>query len=96
MCMQEINDIVSWRDDMSVIGICCQHDGISFKMQKMPLVIQECRNIKHYKMCTETVAKAKRILEFDTVPFIVVLGEDGNMIKKGNRKNIPLAEFIFM
>jgi hypothetical protein len=97
MCMQELNDIVTWRDDTSVIGICCQHEaGISFTMQEMPPVIQECKNIKHYEMCKETVAKAKSILEFGAVPYLVVLAEDGSMIKKGNRKKIPMADFIFM
>jgi hypothetical protein len=94
--MQELNDIVSWRDDTSVIGVCCQHDGISFEMKEMPPVVQDCKNIKHYKMRTETVVKAKSILQFGAVPYLVVLAQDGSTMKKGNKNKIPMADFIFM
>mmetsp|Transcript_15969 Transcript_15969/g.17743 ORF Transcript_15969/g.17743 Transcript_15969/m.17743 type:complete len:129 (+) Transcript_15969:231-617(+) len=50
------------------------------------------QNISHYYMDFESKEEAKRSLEFNSVPFYVMLDEHGNIIQKGGEKQVSFKK----
>ena len=51
-------------------------------------------NVDHYHMGAEFKEKAKVELGFKSVPFLVVLNEQGNIIASGSPKQIDLEKIV--
>ena len=71
-------------DAIAFVAICCdQLDGAREIMEKD----DELRwsSISHYFMAHEDKETAKRVLNFKSVPFYVVLNEEGAIVQSGNK-----------
>ena len=77
--------------DVQFVSICCDSlDGAREILERD----DEPRwsSVQHFFMSKEDKEKAKKLLGFARVPFYVVLGEEGQIMDKGN--NIDLTQYV--
>ncbi len=78
-------------ENVQFISICCdQLDGARQIIEKDDDL--RWQNVDHYFMNQSDKEHAKKELGFKSVPFYVVLDEEGNITQKGNQKAIDFDE----
>ena len=69
--------------DVQFVSICCDSlDGARQIIERDDEMRWSA--VQHYYMSKQDKEKAKKLLGFSRVPFYVVLGEEGQMLDKGN------------
>ena len=77
--------------NVEFVSICCDSlDGAReiIEREEEP----KWSSVNHYFMSKENKEKAKKILGFKRVPFYVVLGEEGQLLEKGN--NVLISDYL--
>ena len=77
--------------NVDFVSICCDSlDGAReiIEREEEP----KWSSVNHYFMSKENKEKAKKILGFKRVPFYVVLGEEGQLLEKGN--NVLISDYL--
>lgn len=78
-------------ENVQFVSICCdQLDGARNIIEKDDDL--RWQNVNHYFMTQSDKEQAKKELGFKSVPFYVVLDEDGTITQKGNQKAIDFDE----
>jgi hypothetical protein len=78
-------------ENVQFISICCDElDGARDIIEKDDDL--RWQNVSHYFMNRENKEEAKKILGFRSVPFYVVMDENGSITQSGNGKSIDFAE----
>ena len=89
--LDKLNEMATEHPDVQFVSICCDSlDGAREIVEQD----DEPRwsSVQHFFMNKEDKEKAKKLLGFARVPFYVVLGEEGQIIDKGN--NIDLDQHV--
>jgi hypothetical protein len=78
-------------ENVNFVSICCdQLDGARNIIEKDDDL--RWQNVNHYFMSQSDKEQAKKELGFKSVPFYVVLDEEGTITQKGNQKAIDFEE----
>ena len=78
-------------ENVQFISICCDKlDGARDIIEKDDDL--RWQNVSHYFMDQQNKEEAKKILGFKSVPFYVVLDENGEITQLGNHKSIDFEE----
>eukprot|EP00980_Cylindrotheca_fusiformis_P028773 scaffold22642_cov134-Cylindrotheca_fusiformis.AAC.28 len=78
-------------ENVQFVSICCDKlDGARDIIERDEDL--RWQNVNHYFMNQKDKEEAKKILGFKSVPFYVVLDEDGSIQQKGNSKSIDFGE----
>lgn len=78
-------------ENVQFISICCdQLDGARSIIERDDDL--RWQHVNHYFMSQRDKEQAKKELGFKSVPFYVVLDEEGNITQKGNQKAIDFDE----
>mmetsp|Transcript_8066 Transcript_8066/g.11569 ORF Transcript_8066/g.11569 Transcript_8066/m.11569 type:complete len:191 (+) Transcript_8066:55-627(+) len=73
--------------NVEFVSVCCDKlDGAREIIEKDDRPRWD--NVAHYFMDENTKEEAKQVLGFASVPFYVVVNEDGEIVQKGNSKQI--------
>ena len=77
--------------DVQFVSICCDSlDGAREIIERDDELRWSC--VQHFFMSKEDKERAKKILGFKQVPFYVVLGEEGQILDKGN--HVDLQQYV--
>mmetsp|Transcript_3574 Transcript_3574/g.5488 ORF Transcript_3574/g.5488 Transcript_3574/m.5488 type:complete len:191 (+) Transcript_3574:89-661(+) len=73
--------------NIEFVSVCCDKlDGAREIIEKDDR--PRWNNVAHYFMDEDTKEEAKRVLGFASVPFYVVVNEDGEIVQKGNSNQV--------
>jgi thiol-disulfide isomerase/thioredoxin len=73
------------------VSICCDQLDGAREIIEAPST-PRWNNVSHYYMNQENKEKAKKALGFKSVPYYVILNEDGQMTQKGSSKQVDFDE----
>mmetsp|Transcript_8099 Transcript_8099/g.11664 ORF Transcript_8099/g.11664 Transcript_8099/m.11664 type:complete len:190 (-) Transcript_8099:415-984(-) len=77
--------------NVEFVSVCCDKlDGAREIIEKDDR--PRWSNVQHYFMDETTKEEAKQVLGFKSVPFYVVLNEKGEIIQKGNSKQVDFED----
>lgn len=89
--LDKLNGMAMNHPDEQFVSICCDSlDGAREILERD----DELRwsRVQHFFMSKEDKEAAKKMLGFKQVPFYVVLGEDGQLLEKGN--HVDLHQYL--
>lgn len=89
--MDHLNELATENPDVNFVSICCDScDGARDIIERDEDV--RWAAVQHYFMAQQDKETAKKVLGFKQVPFYVVLGEEGQLLDKGNK--VDLAQYL--